>query len=310
MEHLFKLEFFMKLNEQLKKREIKALPEQIAFNLVMAIVPLLVVIVQLGTYFSLNTDLVEYLITAYAPYEIQELLIGLFSTSSPTSSGSIIFFVTTAVSFFWLISKGFYGISTAANTTYQVPFMKFAYLERIFSFLIVVFMIFALVCAMIFALFGQSLIVLILHVLNIQIESHLMITFNLIKSLISFLAYFTFFLSLFYLAPSIKMKISEIIPGALVTSVGWSISSIVFTFYANHIANYNKFYGSLSVIIMLLFWLFILGYTIMIGIQVNYILKRDYYGGIIYEPKLSIFSRFRYLSKWTTFNQIEASEAD
>lgn len=32
----------------------------------------------------------------------------------------------------WLISKGFYGIAAAANTTYQVPYMKFAYLERIF----------------------------------------------------------------------------------------------------------------------------------------------------------------------------------
>ena len=59
----------------MKHREIKALPEQIAFNLIMAIVPLLVVIVQLGTYLSLNTDIVKYLITAYAPQEVQQLLL-------------------------------------------------------------------------------------------------------------------------------------------------------------------------------------------------------------------------------------------
>lgn len=307
MEHIFSLEFLKKLNDQLKKREIKGLPEQIAFNLVMAIVPLLVVIVQLGTYLSLNTDLVEYLIVAYAPDELKQLLMDLFSTTS-TPSGSVIFIITTGVSFIWLISKGFYGIATAANTTYQVPYMKFAYLERIFSFIIVVIMILSLALVMVFALFGQLLIVLILNLLDIQVQSHLLLIFNLIKSLISFLAYFTFFLSLFYLAPSIKMTIREIIPGALVTSIGWSVSSIGFTFYANHIANYNKFYGSLSVIIMLLFWLYILGYTIMIGIQVNYILKRDYFGGVTYEQKLGIFNRFRYLSKWTTFSPEELSD--
>lgn len=301
MEHIFSIDFIKKISVQLKHREIKGLPEQIAFNLVMAIVPLLVIIVQLGTYLSLSTDLVEQLIISYAPNELQALLTNLFSTS-PNAPSSTFFLLTTAISFFWLISKGFYGISTAANTTYQVPLMKFAYLERILSFFIVIFMVIVLVVAMFFALFGQALIVFFLNILHLNIDINLLILFNVIKSVISFIAYFSFFLLLFYLAPTIKIKVTEIIPGALVTSVGWSISSIVFSFYANHIANYNKFYGSLSVIIILLFWLYILGYTITIGLQVNYILKRDYFGGVLYERRLTFVDRFRYLSKWTYFN--------
>lgn len=301
MKHIFSIDFIKKISMQLKQREIKGLPEQIAFNLVMAIVPLLVIIVQLGTYLSLNTDLVEQLIISYAPNELQALLTNLFSTS-PNAPSSTFFLLTTAISFFWLISKGFYGISTAANTTYQIPLMKFAYLERILSFFIVIFMIVILVVAMFFALFGQALIVFFLSILHLNININLLILFNIIKSVISFIAYFSFFLLLFYLAPTIKIKVTEIIPGALVTSVGWSISSIVFSFYANHIANYNKFYGSLSVIIILLFWLYILGYTITIGLQVNYILKRDYFGGVVYERRLTFVDRFKYLSKWTYFN--------
>lgn len=301
MEYLFNFQFIKKLSEQLCLREIKGLPEQIAFNLVMAIVPLLVIIVQLGTYFSLNTDLVEQLIISYAPYDLQQLLMALFNTPAHKSS-DFFFLLTTALSFFWLISKGFYGISTAANTTYQVPLMKFAYLERIISFFIVILMVIILVIAMFFALFGQALIVFIFNLLNIHLEVSLLILFNVVKSIISFIAYFSFFLLLFYLAPTIKMSVHEIIPGALVTSVGWSVSSLLFSFYANHIANYSKFYGSLSVIILLLLWLYILGYTITVGLQVNYILKRDYYGGIIYERRLSFMDRFRLLSKWTKFN--------
>ena len=300
MQHLFSLTFIKKVKEQMNHREIKALPEQIAFNLIMAIVPLLVVIVQLGTYLSLNTDLVKYLITAYAPQEVQQLLLYLFDTTSAPQSGTL-FVLLTAISFFWLISKGFYGISTAANTTYQVPLMKFAYLERIFSFMMLCFMILLLVVAIILALFGQAIISLVFHLLNIQVDSYMIILLNIIRSTISFISYFSFFVLLFYLAPTIKIKIHEIIPGALVTAVGWSVASIGFSFYVNYIANYNKFYGSLSVIIILLFWLYILGYTIMIGLQVNYILKRDYYGGVDYLPRLTLIQKSKYLSKWTKF---------
>ena len=300
MQHLFSLTFIKKVKEQMNHREIKALPEQIAFNLIMAIVPLLVVIVQLGTYLSLNTDLVKYLITAYAPQEVQQLLLYLFDTTSAPQSGTL-FVLLTAISFFWLISKGFYGISIAANTTYQVPLMKFAYLERIFSFMMLCFMILLLVVAIILALFGQAIISLVFHLLNIQVDSYMIILLNTLRSTISFISYFSFFVLLFYLSPTIKIKIHEIIPGALVTAIGWSVASIGFSFYVNYIANYNKFYGSLSVIIILLFWLYILGYTIMIGLQVNYILKRDYYGGVDYLPRLTLIQKSKYLSKWTKF---------
>ena len=301
MKHIFSIEFIKKIQEQLSHREIKGLPEQIAFNLIMAIVPLLVVIVQLGTYFSLNTDAVKYFITAYAPQEVQQLLLYLFDTSAAPQS-STFFVIATALSFCWIISKGFYGISTASNTTYQVPLLKFAFLERIFSFIMLCLMVVLLLVAIILVFFGQAIITAIFHLLNITLSPHLMIIITVLRTSISFFAYLTFFLLLFYLSPTIKIKIHEIIPGALVTSIGWSVASIAFSFYANKIANYNKFYVSLSVIIILLFWLYILGYAITVGLQVNYVLKRDYFGGVEYTPRLSFIQRFKFLSKWVNFS--------
>lgn len=301
MKHIFSLDFIKKVQVQLTHREIKGLPEQIAFNLIMAIVPLLVITVQLGTYFSLNTDTVKYFITAYAPQEVQQLLIYLFDTSTAPQS-STLFVIATALSFCWIISKGFYGISTAANITYQVPLLKFAFLERIFSFIMLCLMVGLLLVALILIFFGQAIISAIFHLLNMSLSPHLMVIITVLRTSISFFAYLTFFLLLFYLSPTIKIKIHEIIPGALVTSIGWSIASIIFSFYANTIANYNKFYGSLSVIIVLLFWLYILGYAITVGLQVNYILKRDYFGGIEYTPRLSFIQRSKFLSKWANFS--------
>ncbi len=52
--------------------------------------------------------------------EVQQLLLYLFDTTSAPQSGTLFCFTDRHL-FLWLISKGFYGISIAANTTYQVP---------------------------------------------------------------------------------------------------------------------------------------------------------------------------------------------
>ena len=190
MKHIFSLDFIKKVQVQLTHREIKGLPEQIAFNLIMAIVPLLVVTVQLGTYFSLNTDTVKYFITAYAPQEVQQLLIYLFDTSTAPQS-STLFVIATALSFCWIISKGFYGISTAANITYQVPLLKFAFLERIFSFIMLCLMVGLLLVALILIFFGQAIISAIFHLLNMSLSPHLMVIITVLRTSISSFAYLT-----------------------------------------------------------------------------------------------------------------------
>ena len=134
MKHIFSLDFIKKVQVQLPHRET----------------------VQLGTYFSLNTDTVKYFITAYAPQEVQQLLIYLFDTSTAPQS-STLFVIATALSFCWIISKGFYGISTAANITYQVPLLKFAFLERIFSFIMLCLMVGLLLVALILIFLGKRL---------------------------------------------------------------------------------------------------------------------------------------------------------
>jgi len=305
MNHIFTITFIKKCQEQLKNREIRALPEQIAFNLMMAIVPLMIVIVQITTYFSIRQDFVKEILITYIQNEeiVSYFYNFLEDTTRPASS--IFLIIITTIPFFWAISKGFYGISTAANTTYQVPLMKFAYLERIISFITVCGMVFLLIFVLIFSIFGRNLLNLFLQISEFEINEFFFSLFNVFGTVIAFLSYLGFFLLLFYLAPTIKLKMTEIFPGALVTATGWSLASIGFSFYITRIANYSL-YGSLAIIIILLLWLYILGYMINIGLQVNYILKQHYFGGVTYHPRLS-FKKNRFIGKWTNFEDRKAN---
>lgn len=277
--------FINALLTQLRQREIRILPETIAFNLIMAMAPFLVVIVQLIAYFSIQNELITQLLDTYIQNEqIINFLIPYFSMDSHSSSG-LFAIILTSLPFIWSISKGIYGISSAANITYRVPLMRFAIIERLVSFILVSSLIVLVVVILVLTFFGEHFLSMYFHLNDIAPPHYYDQIFNLAGTVASFLTYLVFFQLLFYLAPTMRIKFCDVIPGAFVTATGWSVSSLAFSIYVNRIANYS-IYGSLATIVILLFWLYILGYTITLGLQVNYVLKRDFLGGVPYSPRL------------------------
>lgn len=63
-------------------------------------------------------------------------------------------------------------------------------------------------------------------------------------------------------------------PGAVVATLGWLITSLGFSYYVNNFANYSRFYGSLGAIIILLTWLYLSSMIVLIGGEVNAILSK------------------------------------
>jgi len=290
MEHIFHLKFLRILWHQLQLREIKILPETIAFNLIMAMAPFLVVIVQIVAYFSIQHDLISQLLETYVHnQEIIDFIQPLLDIAERPTTG-IFGIILTSIPIIWSISKGLYGISSAANITYRVPLMRFAIIERIVSFILVCSLIIGMIVVLFITFFGQQILNMYTHFNEIDLPDNWEFLFHAVGMIIAFLTYLIFFQLLFYLAPTMRIRFSQAMPGAFVTATGWSLTSSLFSIYVNHIANYS-IYGSLATIVILLFWLYLLGYTIMLGLQVNYLLLRDYYGGVHYHPRLTFGSR-------------------
>jgi len=58
-------------------------------------------------------------------------------------------------------------------------------------------------------------------------------------------------------------------PGAVTATVLWIIASILFSVYVSHFGSYNKTYGSLGAIIVLLTWLWISVSIVLLGAEIN-----------------------------------------
>ena len=75
------------------------------------------------------------------------------------------------------------------------------------------------------------------------------------------------------------------LPGAAVATVLWLMTTLLFGFYVTRYANYSRVYGSLGAAIALLFWLYIIALSVLIGAEFN--AQRAVQGPGRRDPKLS-----------------------
>lgn len=62
---------------------------------------------------------------------------------------------------------------------------------------------------------------------------------------------------------------TPILPGAILAAVFWAVLSGLFRFYVSHFGSYNRAYGAIGAVIVLLLWLYLSSLVMLIGAQLN-----------------------------------------
>ena len=84
------------------------------------------------------------------------------------------------------------------------------------------------------------------------------------------LATFTLILSVqYYVAPNRRQRWRDILPGAALAAALLAPTTGMFTFYVQRIARYSEFYGSISTVILLLIWTYMVSVIVMFGCEFN-----------------------------------------
>lgn len=58
-------------------------------------------------------------------------------------------------------------------------------------------------------------------------------------------------------------------PGALIATILWLVGSVAFSFYVQNFASYNKTFGSLGAVVVLLMWFYLSAFIICLGAELN-----------------------------------------
>ena len=64
-------------------------------------------------------------------------------------------------------------------------------------------------------------------------------------------------------------------PGAIAATFLWLVASVAFSLYVRHFGSYDKTFGSLGAVVILLMWFYISAYVVCLGAELNAELERQ-----------------------------------
>jgi membrane protein len=77
------------------------------------------------------------------------------------------------------------------------------------------------------------------------------------------------FALVYYLAPDVEQRWAWILPGAHLATALWLLISLGFRFYVTHFGQFNKMYGTIGGVIVMLLWFYLSGLVLLFGAEFN-----------------------------------------
>ena len=256
--------YFKKIFRILKKPEMAILPSNIAFNIILAIIPILTITALIASSFDISIDMIAKLITSIMPEEASEILIDVISGKGFDKTVGI-----SNIIAFILASNGAYAIITASDTLYKID-NKDGIKKRVSSLVIITIIISLLLFLIIVPVFGENIINLMhqAKILEVYIDE-IILLYNIFKWPATLLILYFNIKLIYTISPSKNIKSKETTYGAAFTTTMWILATVAFKFYLQHFARYDILYGNLSSIIILLVWCYVLSYIFVLGLAIN-----------------------------------------
>ena len=246
----------------LKRPEMIILPGNIAFALILSIFPAVMVLGFVISKLNISSDDILNLLSINIPKDINELIVNFLYKGD----GSGFAFITFIVGLYFS-GNGTKAIITSSNILYKAE-DKNALKREVKSFFLVILLMSIFAFTTFILGFGSKILRTIIDLIDGNYD-YVYVIFTILKWPLSFFLIYFFVKILYVFSPSIKIKSSSVTTGALFTTIGWMIATFGYSLYVSNVARYDIFYGSLSSIIVLMIWVYILSTIFVIGITIN-----------------------------------------
>lgn len=261
--------FFKNFKAALMKPEMLVLPGQLAFFFLLSIVPTITLIGYGAGFLNLSTDVIYNFLTE----AFNENIAG-FLMVNPTNALGLEYIITLLVGYYFA-SNGSASIIVTSNAIYGIENTTFIK-RRLKACLMTVIIIALFIFMIIVPVLGNKITEMIAYVnMNQSVTDKILLVFNLLKGPITWFVMFVFIKLIYTMAPDKKIESRYTNKGAVFTTIGWVLSTYIYSYYIANFAKYDMFYGGLTNIIVLMLWLFLLSYILTIGIALNHKVESD-----------------------------------
>lgn len=243
---------------------------ELAFFIILSIVPMLMLLSQLLGFFGLSLENLQSIMGEYITEDMAGIIDNILSFT--TSSGSNIVFTLVVL---WAASKAQFALIRMGSYTMSggevtgSGFIK----DRARALVSIVMVIITITFGLILLVYGEVLIKLILGALReLVILPPQWVVGNLwlvLRWPIAFGIYFLVVWVNYALMFHKRISLKKVAPGAVFASVGMVLVTFLYALYTNLIANYDLIYGALASVVALMMWIYFISWCLGGGLIVN-----------------------------------------
>lgn len=253
--------FFKKLKED-NVGDIGAL---LAYYFLLSIFPFLLFVLALIPYFNIEERAVLDLIKAYAPGASADLIIENVRSVLFKPDGGLLSIGLIAT--LWSGSNGISALVRSINQAYHEADRRSFIVEKLMSMFFTLSMVGVIVITLLLPVFGQLIFMLIEYFVELPQLMHVL--YQVFRWAIGILSMLFVLTMLYYFAPKTKLKIREVVWGALFATTVWQLISLGFSYYLTNFGNYSATYGTLGGVIILMLWFYLTGLILIVGGEIN-----------------------------------------
>ena len=164
-------------------------------------------------------------------------------------------------------TNGMSSLIQAFNSSYHIRENESIIKHQLLSILLTVVISALVFLTIILIIFGKTTIT---YLVDFQLISQNKIVFlNIAKWIVLIFMLFIGITTIFNIGPAVKSKIKIFSPGAILATLFIILTSIVFSYYIDNFSQYNKIYGSIGTLIIILLWIYFNAIFLLIGFELN-----------------------------------------
>lgn len=259
--------FFHGIKEILKKPVVSILPGHLSFAFVLSFIPLLSLISLIAYKLSISVDVLRVFLINALPGQTGKILIQFLNTDNIYFNG--VLFTILAIS---ITSNGMYSLIRVSNILYgdSRDDISVKVKNRIKSVLMAFLMIGLVIFMFIVLGWGNSIVHQLSKLESLkQVHSVISDVYKVLKFPISFFIIHFIIKTIYTLAPSEKIKSKTVNIGSFFATISLIIVTAIYSHYVTLSIRYDILYGSLSNIIILFIWLYVISLVLILGLVIN-----------------------------------------
>ncbi len=236
---------------------------QASFFVIISAVPFLSMLISVAGLF-LPTNLTELFDILPVPEQFSDIFRTLLDEIRAAPNVPLL--SVSAVTTLWSASKGVAAIRSGLEIVYRAGSSRGFVAHRLRSLLSTLVFIAVLIAAVILLLFGDFLAGWLRLA---KIADVLLVLRMPLFILFLGILFTTMYASTAKRSEHIRNGILPHIPGALFSSVGWTLFSYFYSLYITHFPNASYLYGSLAAVCLIMLWLYFCMMILLLGAELN-----------------------------------------